>query len=137
MSATVLKNVRIVDPSRGLDEAGTIIVENGRIVAAVRMPATRAPEGAKSRTARASRCFRVWSMPASSSVSPAAEHRETIESAIHAAAAGGVTSVITMPDTDPVIDDVALVEFVQERRAIRPRQCLSGGRLTKGSTARK
>jgi dihydroorotase len=43
---------------------------------------------------------------------PGAEHRETIASASHAAAAGGVTSVIMMPDTDPVIDDIALVEFV-------------------------
>lgn len=54
-------------------------------------------------------------MPASSSVSPAAEHRETIASASRAAAAGGVTSIIMMPDTDP-IDDVALVEFVKLRR---------------------
>jgi len=43
---------------------------------------------------------------------PGAEHRETIASAGRAAAAGGVTSIIMMPDTSPVIDDVALVEFV-------------------------
>jgi dihydroorotase len=43
---------------------------------------------------------------------PGAEHRETIASASAAAAAGGVTSLVMMPDTDPVIDDVALVEFV-------------------------
>jgi dihydroorotase len=43
---------------------------------------------------------------------PGAEHRETIASASHAAAAGGVTSLVMMPDTNPVIDDVALVEFV-------------------------
>ena len=38
---------------------------------------------------------------------PGAEHRETIASASHAAAAGGVTSIVMMPDTDPVIDDIA------------------------------
>ena len=43
---------------------------------------------------------------------PGGEHRETIASASVAAAAGGVTSIVMMPDTDPVIDDVALVEFV-------------------------
>ncbi len=43
---------------------------------------------------------------------PGAEHRETIASASLAAAAGGVTSLVMMPDTDPVIDDIALVEFV-------------------------
>ena len=43
---------------------------------------------------------------------PGAEHRETIHSASQAAAAGGVTSIVMMPDTDPVIDDIALVEHV-------------------------
>ncbi|RUW96227.1 dihydroorotase, partial [Mesorhizobium sp. M2A.F.Ca.ET.037.01.1.1] len=43
---------------------------------------------------------------------PGGEHRETIASASVAAAAGGVTSIVMMPDTDPVIDNVALVEFV-------------------------
>ena len=43
---------------------------------------------------------------------PGGEHRETIASASLAAAAGGVTSIVMMPDTDPVIDNVALVEFI-------------------------
>ena len=46
---------------------------------------------------------------------PGGEHRETIASASRAAAAGGVTSFIMMPDTDPVIDDIALVEFVRKK----------------------
>lgn len=45
---------------------------------------------------------------------PGGEHRETIASVSRAAAAGGVTSIIMMPDTDPVIDDIALVEFVKK-----------------------
>ncbi len=57
---------------------------------------------------------------------PGAEHRETIASASQAAAAGGVTSIVMMPDTDPVIDDVALVEHRAARRARhRVRQRLS------------
>lgn len=51
---------------------------------------------------------------------PGGEHRETIASASRAAAAGGVTSIIMMPDTDPVIDDIALVEFVKKTRGIPP-----------------
>ena len=46
---------------------------------------------------------------------PGGEHRETIASASLAAAAGGVTTIVMMPDTDPVIDDVALVEFILRR----------------------
>jgi dihydroorotase len=46
---------------------------------------------------------------------PGAEHKETFKSAGRAAAAGGVTTMVVMPDTDPVIDDVSLVGFVLNR----------------------
>lgn len=46
---------------------------------------------------------------------PGSEHRETLETASLAAAAGGVTSIVVMPDTDPVIDQVSLVDFIQRR----------------------
>ncbi len=46
---------------------------------------------------------------------PGGEHRETLETASRAAAAGGVTAIVTMPDTNPVIDDPALVDFVFRR----------------------
>jgi len=46
---------------------------------------------------------------------PGAEHKETLESASQAAAAGGITTIITMPNTDPVIDDISLVEFLKRR----------------------
>jgi dihydroorotase len=46
---------------------------------------------------------------------PGQEHRETLKTASHAAAAGGVTTIVVMPDTKPVIDQVALVDFIQRR----------------------
>ncbi|MGL1349305.1 hypothetical protein ACSTKK_00240, partial [Vibrio parahaemolyticus] len=46
---------------------------------------------------------------------PGQEHRETLKTASHAAAAGGVTTMVVMPDTEPVIDQVALVDFIQRR----------------------
>jgi dihydroorotase len=46
---------------------------------------------------------------------PGHEHKETIATGGRAAAAGGVTSMCCMPNTDPVVDDVALVEFIQRR----------------------
>jgi dihydroorotase len=46
---------------------------------------------------------------------PGGEHRETLETSSRAAAAGGVTAMVTMPDTSPVIDDPALVDFVFRR----------------------
>ncbi len=46
---------------------------------------------------------------------PGFEHRETLKTASHAAAAGGVTTMVVMPETNPVIDQVALVDFIQRR----------------------
>src|SRR5207244_11191150 len=46
---------------------------------------------------------------------PGAEYRETFASASQAAAAGGVTTIVCQPDTNPVIDDPAIVDFVLRR----------------------
>ncbi len=48
---------------------------------------------------------------------PGSEHRETLASASEAAAAGGVTTIVTMPNTDPVIDEPSLVDFIKRRAA--------------------
>src|ERR1700743_1252018 len=48
---------------------------------------------------------------------PGSEHRETLQSASEAAAAGGVTTIVTMPNTDPVIDEPSLVDFLKRRAA--------------------
>ena len=46
---------------------------------------------------------------------PGAEYRETLASASQAAAAGGVTTIVCQPDTNPAIDDPAIVDFVLRR----------------------
>jgi dihydroorotase len=46
---------------------------------------------------------------------PGAEHRETLASASQAAAAGGVTTIVSQPDTTPAIDDPAVVDFILRR----------------------
>lgn len=113
MSVTVFHNARIVDPSRGMDERGSVIIEGKKIAAAGANALNQgAPEGAT-----VIDCAGKTVIPGLIDArvfigEPGAEHRETIASASHAAAAGGVTSLVMMPDTNPVIDDVALVEFV-------------------------
>lgn len=113
MKPRVFERARIVDPSRGIDEIGAVIVERGKIVAAGASALNQgAPDGAEQFN-----CAGKTIIPGlvDSRVfigEPGGEHRETIASASQAAAAGGVTSLIMMPDTDPVIDNVALVEFV-------------------------
>ncbi|RWC92115.1 MAG: dihydroorotase [Mesorhizobium sp.] len=113
MSTTVFERARIVDPSRGIDEVGSVIVDGKKIVAAGKAALNQGvPEGAT-----AIDCAGKAIMPGLIDGrvfigEPGGEHRETIASASVAAAAGGVTSIVMMPDTDPVIDNVALVEFV-------------------------
>jgi dihydroorotase len=113
MSVTVFQQARIVDPSRGVDEIGSVVVDGRKIVAAGASALNQgSPEGAT-----VVDCTGKTIIPGLVDGrvfigEPGAEHRETIASASRAAAAGGVTSIVTMPDTDPVIDYVALVEFV-------------------------
>ncbi len=114
MKPRILAHARIIDPSQGMDETGSVIIIDGKIAAvgekAARMgaPGNVAVEDCTGRIIMpglVDACVHIGE--------PGAEHRETIASASRAAAKGGITTLIMMPDTDPVIDDVALVDFVQ------------------------
>lgn len=136
MTTTVLQNARIIDPSRNLDEIGTIIIRNGRILAAGRDALNQGvPDAAIVRD-----CRNLVAVPGLIDArvftgEPGGEHRETIASACKAAAVGGVTSFVMMPDTDPVIDDIALVEFVRRTaRDASPVRVYPAAALTKGLT---
>jgi dihydroorotase len=131
----VFNNARIIDPSRSLDEVGSIIVSaDGRILAAGADARNQgAPEGAEIRD-----CKGLIAAPGLVDAQvfvgePGAEHCETLASAGKAAAAGGVTSFIMMPDTDPVIDDIALVEFIKNAaREKSPVNIYPAAALTRG-----
>jgi dihydroorotase len=115
MSRLVVQNARIVDPASGLDAVGSLKVEDGVIAAVVSGPARPAAGGATAIDARGLVLapglidMRVFTGE------PGHEYRETLASAGEAAAAGGVTSFVLMPDTAPVIDDGALVDFLIRR----------------------
>ncbi|PYB70685.1 dihydroorotase [Rhizobium wuzhouense] len=138
MKPLVLKNARIVDPSRNLDEVGAIIVGRDGLILAAGADAQNqgAPEGAEIRDAQG-----LVAVPGLVDArvfvgEPGSEHRETIASASRAAAAGGITSFIMMPETDPVIDDIALVEFVKKTaRDTASVHVYPAAALTKGMTS--
>jgi dihydroorotase len=111
---TLFVNAHLVDPSTGLDETGDLLVEDGVIAASGVDLAT--PEGDVETVDCAGHllCPGLIDMRVFTG-EPGNEHRETLASASEAAAAGGVTTVICMPNTDPVIDDVALVDFLERR----------------------
>src|SRR3954462_9818172 len=112
----LLANARIVDPSRDLDFPGDLLIADGVIREAKRgIHATGVPEGTEIID-----CDGQLVAPGLVDMrafigEPGAEYRETLASASQAAAAGGVTTIICQPDTDPVIDDPAIVDFVLRR----------------------
>ncbi|MDC9700626.1 MAG: dihydroorotase [Alphaproteobacteria bacterium] len=119
-------NARLIDPSRHMDTLGSLLIENGSIKASSNaLPPL--PENAKnwenSEIPENSEIVDCKGMVLSPGIvdmrvfigEPGAEHRETLASASQAAAAGGVTTIACMPDTEPVIDDVALVDFLLRR----------------------
>ena len=112
---TLIKGAYVVDPSQGLDGIFDVFIIDGKIDA-VRENLT-APKDAQIINATGKHVFPGLVDARVYVGEPGGEHRETIASASKAAATGGVTSFIMMPETNPVIDDVALVDFV--RRASR------------------
>ncbi len=112
--ATALVNARLVDPGSGLDQSGGVLVSGGKIV-------DLGPHiGAGQDSAEIVDCGGHVLAPGLVDMlvfsgEPGHEHRETLATASRAAAAGGVTTIVCMPNTDPVIDDVALVDFILRR----------------------
>ncbi len=113
MSArTVFRNARLIDPASGLDQAGDLLVEDGRIAALGKIPRA----GEADRVDCAGACLAPGLVDMRVELrEPGAEHQESMETGAAAAVAGGVTTMVALPNTEPVIDDMALVEFVARR----------------------
>ncbi|CAA0098054.1 Dihydroorotase [Starkeya nomas] len=112
----LLAKARILDPSRDLDTKGDILVADG-VIKDIAPDLTAAGLPADTEIVD---CRGLVAVPGLVDMrafvgEPGAEHRETLASASQAAAAGGVTTIICQPDTDPVIDDPAIVDFIMRR----------------------
>jgi dihydroorotase len=113
--ATAFLNARLVDPAGGRDEPGGVLVKDGLVADLGPHLRRNAPEGARVIDCKGHvLCPGLIDMQVFTG-EPGQEHRETLKTASQAAAAGGVTTMVVMPDTEPVIDQVALVDFIQRR----------------------
>ena len=112
----LLTNARIVDPSRDLDIDGDLLIADGVVRDARRgIGAAGVPEGTEIIDCRG-RIAAPGLIDMRAFVGePGAEYRETFASASQAAAAGGVTTIVSQPDTSPAIDEPAMVDFVLRR----------------------
>lgn len=120
MAKTAYINVRLLDPATGLDAVGALLTEGEEIAdfgpnlfkasAGWRVPSgIQVVDGKGACLAPGLVDMRVQLRE------PGEEHKETLKTAAEAAVAGGVTSMVCLPNTDPIIDDVASVEFVARR----------------------
>jgi dihydroorotase len=114
-SRTALLNARLIDPGSGLDQKGGALIADGKIVDLG--PGVTADSVGDAHIVD---CGGHVLAPGLIDMlvfsgEPGHEHRETLATSSRAAAAGGVTTIICMPNTEPVIDDVALVDFILRR----------------------
>ncbi|MBF0678350.1 MAG: dihydroorotase [Devosia sp.] len=129
----LIENARVLDPASGTDARGAVLVEDGRISDIALGGPVGVPDGAEVINALGLALapglidMRVFTGE------PGWEYRETLASAGEAAAAGGVTSFVMMPDTLPVVDDGAVVDFLIRRaKATAKVNVLPAGGITKG-----
>jgi dihydroorotase len=107
---------RLLDPASGYDGPADVLIEDGRIrdFGPGLLSAGR-PDGLQVLD-----CGGLCIAPGLIDMrvqlrEPGEEHKETIASAGRAAAAGGVTALVALPNTDPVVDDIAGVEYIARR----------------------
>ena len=112
----LLTNARIIDPSRDLDLEGDLLIADGVIRDAKRgIGAAGVPEGTEVVDCRGKVAAPGLVDMRAFVGEPGAEYRETFASASQAAAAGGVTTIVSQPNTSPAIDEPAMVDFVLRR----------------------
>ncbi len=130
----LIQGSRVVDPGRGLDWVADILIGGGKILAVGRIPPQDIPEGCQ--------IIQAGGLVASPGFidlhchlrEPGFEHKETILTGTQAAARGGFTTVCCMPNTEPPIDNAAVVDFIRRRAAsegvvrVFPVGCVSKGR---------
>ena len=111
-----LVNARLLDPATGYDGPGCVVVTEGVLAGVQRASALDAP----SPDLLVHDCGGSALAPGLIDIrvktgEPGAEPKETLKSASRAAAAGGVTTMVVQPDTDPAIDEPSVVDFILRR----------------------
>jgi dihydroorotase len=127
-------NARLVDPDSSYDGPGALLASGGKIAEVTHGagPAFLSPD------IRVVDCAGAMLAPGLIDLrvktgEPGAEPKETLKSAARAAAAGGVTSIVVQPDTEPAIDDPSVVDFILRRaRDIELVHVYPAGAATKG-----
>ncbi len=129
-----LVNARLIDPAAGTETRGGVFMEDG-VIREVGARVTPAQVGSRTQVVDCGGdCVAPGLVDMRVFVGePGAEHRETIATASAAAAAGGVTTIVSLPDTNPAVDDPAVVDFLLRRARDTSRvRVLPSAAITRG-----
>ncbi len=137
MTAVLLRNARLIDPEEGRETEGGLLLENGVI------QAVGAAVDTSAKDIKYIDCGGKVLAPGIIDIGvkvcePGERHKESFKSAGQAAAAGGVTTIVTRPDTLPAIDTPETLEFTRRRaNEAAPVNVLTMAALTKGREGRE
>ena len=117
MKEKIFINARIIDPSQKIDETGSLILDKNGKVKAI---------GKKVKKSDAESSAEIFDIKGNVLIpgivdmkafvgEPGYEYKENFRTLSQAALAGGVTSIVTMPNTKPIIDNVSMVDFIIRR----------------------
>ena len=127
----LIKNGRVINPATGFDALADVAIAAGRVVNIGAVPADFSPN----KTIDASGCVVAPGLIdlAARLREPGHEHEGMLESELAAAVAGGVTSLVCPPDTEPVLDEPGLVEMLKFRaEKMHQSRVFPLGALTRG-----
>ena len=137
MTLTLLKNANLINPETGTETTGNLLIEKD-LIKEIGVT-VKAPAALCKTIDCAGKCLAPGIIDIGVKVcEPGERHKESYNSAGKAAAAGGVTTIVTRPDTTPVIDTPETLEFIKRRsNESAPVHVLPMAALTKGREGQK
>jgi len=117
MTEKILTNARIIDPSQKMDEKGSVIVDESGKVKAIGKDVKKTDVSSSAEIIDLKNNILIPGIVDMKAFvgEPGYEYKENFRTLSHAALAGGVTSIVTMPNTKPLIDNVSMVDFIIRR----------------------
>ena len=117
MSEKILINARIIDPSQNMDEKGSVVIDANGKIKSIGKNVKQKDASSKAEIIDIKNNILIPGIIDMKAFvgEPGYEYKENFRTLTQAALAGGVTSIVTMPNTKPLIDNVSMVDFIIRR----------------------